>query len=1289
MLTYRGRPVPWLVLLVALLPAPHASGAGGQPEGEIAGADDRSIFRLRGVGDDVVILEWDRHEVREVTAAGIRTRVPSVTLQTGLAVELEIEPFSIVTPDTRFVLGSKDGPDRPLEFDPASVSLFRGDVVGYPGSHVFLALSEKGSTGYIDLGSTRYRIGSASDDGKALSSRHVSVFETGPPPAIPPDVPFCGVEPDNVAVPVSPAFSGSTVPLRGLKHLELAVETDHEFFVLFEDGNDAMAYLTAMYGEVSDLYMRDVDTRVELVFARLWDNPDDLFNDVDPSPLPEFRNYWNANMGSVQRDVAQLLSGRRDYPFGGQAYLSELCTSSAYSVVGYAMGFFPDPSMPSPYSYDISVTSHEIGHNCGTGHTHDSPNNIDTCDDPGTTPQRGTIMSYCGQTWSGGNANRDLYFHSTIQSNMDDYIASVACVVDDCNQNGVEDSADIAGAGSADANSNGIPDECEDCNGNMVLDDTDIAMGSADVNGNGVPDECEPDCNGNVVPDSKDIADGTSDDLYGDDVPDECEADCDVSGVSDYTEIQADMTLDIDRNRILDACQDCDTDGTTDFEELAGAHHAWVTSGLASSSVREFHPITGVLTVTSSGGAGALADEAFDVIVSPGGNVLVTSHADHRVLEFDPSGSYLGDLVSGGAGGLTGPTGLTVTPDGATVLVASEGTNGVLAYDVATGTFSGEFVTPGAGGLSGPFGLIFGPNGNLFVTSDTNEVLEYDGQNGAFVRAFVDAAANGGLDQPRGIAFKPDGNLLVASFGTDEVLEYERQTGAPLGKWAQSGTATRLTQVSPWGVRVGPNGNVFVVRTGEDYGSGAGGAHHHDDEHDDDLVGHHGGDDHSGLHLTNAQIYEFDAKNGNFLRAYVSGNDHGLLFPTGFDFAPRWDLDCNFSQLPDACDIALGFSEDLDLNGTPDECEIDCNSNGIMDRLDIIPYGVQLDCNYNLLPDGCDVSSGTSIDCTANGIPDECETDCNLNGIADSCDIDAGTSTDCDGDGIPDDCEITDDFETNTGWTTGAPGDDAISGIWTRVDPVGTDAQPEDDHTINGRFCFVTGQGFVGGDVGQADVDGGTTTLISPTYDLSSDPDVEISYWRWYSNDTGGSPNADTFVIDISDDGGQSWTNVETVGPVNQASGGWFQHRFRVADVVTPTNAVVLRFVASDLGLESVVEAAVDDLAIMTTCCLTPPEVAGVVVEDAGLPRLSWDDQGGGVVYDVVSGSLSALRAARNVEDATCQVNDHGSSTWDDPRPDPALDEGYYYLVRAEECAAGTYGELAPGVPRQPLADCP
>ncbi|MCP4592105.1 MAG: hypothetical protein GY842_15330, partial [bacterium] len=53
------------------------------------------------------------------------------------------------------------------------------------------------------------------------------------------------------------------------------------------------------------------------------------------------------------------------------------------------------------------------------------------------------------------------------------------------------------------------------------------------------------------------------------------------------------------------------------------------------------------------------------------------------------------------------------------------------------------------------------------------------------------------------------------------------------------------------------------------------------------------------------------------------------------------------------------------------------------------------DCNENLVPDGCDITFGTSPDCNANATPDECDInrcqddplcdDCNSNGTPDGC----------------------------------------------------------------------------------------------------------------------------------------------------------------------------------------------------------------------------------------------------------------------------------------------------------------
>ncbi|MCC6660984.1 MAG: hypothetical protein IT437_08880 [Phycisphaerales bacterium] len=180
---------------------------------------------------------------------------------------------------------------------------------------------------------------------------------------------------------------------------------------------------------------------------------------------------------------------------------------------------------------------------------------------------------------------------------------------------------------------------------------------------------------------------------------------------------------------------------------------------------------------------------------------------------------------------------------------------------------------------------------------------------------------------------------------------------------------------------------------------------------------------------------------------------------------------------------------------------------------------------------------------------------------------------------------FTDTFETNLGWSGVAPGDTAATGRWNRMDPQPTAAQPGDDVTpAPGVNCWVT-DGNAGSGIGTYDVDSGFTTLTSPVLDLSASPDAKISYWRWYSNDQGGAPNADTFNIDITNNG-TNWVPVEVVGPGGvQASGQWYFHEFRAADFVAPSATVRVRFIASDLGDGSIVEAAVDDFKVAAVQC--------------------------------------------------------------------------------------------------------
>lgn len=180
---------------------------------------------------------------------------------------------------------------------------------------------------------------------------------------------------------------------------------------------------------------------------------------------------------------------------------------------------------------------------------------------------------------------------------------------------------------------------------------------------------------------------------------------------------------------------------------------------------------------------------------------------------------------------------------------------------------------------------------------------------------------------------------------------------------------------------------------------------------------------------------------------------------------------------------------------------------------------------------------------------------------------------------------FSDTMETNLGWTVSAA-DTATTGRWERADPQATTVQSGDDHTPGaGVTCWVTGAA-AGASVGANDVDGGATTLISPTFDLSASGGAVISYWRWYSNTGGAAPNADTFRVDLSNNNGATWTNFETVGPAGDGtSGGWVNFSRRASDVLPVTSTMRIRFVADDAGAGSVIEAMVDDFTISTALC--------------------------------------------------------------------------------------------------------
>ncbi len=174
------------------------------------------------------------------------------------------------------------------------------------------------------------------------------------------------------------------------------------------------------------------------------------------------------------------------------------------------------------------------------------------------------------------------------------------------------------------------------------------------------------------------------------------------------------------------------------------------------------------------------------------------------------------------------------------------------------------------------------------------------------------------------------------------------------------------------------------------------------------------------------------------------------------------------------------------------------------------------------------------------------------------------------------------DFDLNQGtWTTGLLSDNATTGKWIIAKPIlsGTASdfvQPGFQNSVGGTKCAVTGNGTVGGGIGDNDVDGGKTTLQSPVYDLSLMTNPVFSYFRFYTNDQGATPGTDFWKVQISNDG-TTWVDIENT---NVADHSFRENVIRVSTYVAKSSTVSLRFIAEDANAGSLVEALVDDLTL-------------------------------------------------------------------------------------------------------------
>ena len=864
---------------------------------------------------------------------GASQRVVEIPTGQSESVRLNLERFSVASADAKFLVGSSAG-------DVASprpeVLVFRGSVDGESNSHAYLAISSTGMAGgYIktETGATYYVSQLPSEAAKGWSGE-VLIHSEANGIELPDGVATCGVEPPAGFVPRG-LEKRMAVLNRGMRMAHVAIDSDQEYYKIFNSVSSAQAYALMVLGAVSDIYMRDFNMKLIVNMVRIWPTGGEPF---EADNLGGFGSHWQNSEDPSPFNYVHMFSGRRDLSYGGVAYVGGTCSGSAtYGISGFLNGSFPTPfDTPRNSNWDVIVVAHEMGHNSGTFHTHDGY--TPTIDDCGNgTPSRGSIMSYC-HTFAGYTANTDLWMHSRVEQVVEDEFETLNCYEFDCNGNDTSDVLDISNGSSLDVNSDGIPDECQDCNGNSILDPVEINGGAPDVDLDGIIDACEIDCNNNNLPDHYEIAQGFILDADGNGIPDDCDVDCNNNNQNDWVDTETGSSDDYDRNAVPDECQDCNSNGTTDWIDLKREYNLFVAD--QGQRVREFHRASGYPIRDIFIGISAAPN---DVIFNSTNRLWVSDYPGNKIMRVDVDSATVSTFVTAGLGGLSNPTFMLMRASNGNLIVASRGSSQVLEYNGATGAFVGVLVASGAGGLSQPYGMAIGPNGNLYVASaGNNSVMQYNPTTGAPLGTFV-SSGSGGLSQPRGIAFLPNGNLLVASFNTNQILQYNGATGAFIGEFND------LQQPSsPYGLKIGPNGDVFVSENSLSGGT--------------------------------PRIIEY-LPIGRFYRRVVRGGNSGLVNPAGFAFRPGSSLDCNRNFQLDNCDIAQAVSADLNSNNVPDECETaDSDGDGIVNGLDNCPAianANQQDLDFDDVGDVCDicptVQNTDQVDSDGDGKGDACD----------------------------------------------------------------------------------------------------------------------------------------------------------------------------------------------------------------------------------------------------------------------------------------------------------------------------
>jgi hypothetical protein len=340
------------------------------------------------------------------SAPKVPFRIADFPISPGARAGIVLRRFEIASPDAKIrVTGPAGDTFLPLP----DVAHFHGHILGEPDSSVYVGARPDGLVAYVRSSAGSSYVGPdernsgfvVRDSASPANDRYTQSpwrCDSDRLPAIP--------------APAAASKAAESPEIVGFQKAGIIVETDQELLAKFGGDIPAMtAYLLSLFAQFNLIYERDLSFHLTVIEVHAWTTADPWPGPGTFEQLFQLSGWYHTNrpLGTYPRAVVHLSSGISP-SLGGLAFSPALCVADAeLDPPGSGMwaGAYGVSQIEADYpaqNYDLIVTTHEVGHNAGSEHTHCFDPPIDTCysGEPGCysgptelPPGGGTLMSYC------------------------------------------------------------------------------------------------------------------------------------------------------------------------------------------------------------------------------------------------------------------------------------------------------------------------------------------------------------------------------------------------------------------------------------------------------------------------------------------------------------------------------------------------------------------------------------------------------------------------------------------------------------------------------------------------------------------------------------------------------------------------------------------------------------------------------------------------------------------------------------------------------------------------------